>query len=218
MEKGHNYIQDMKVRLIDDDSDVERNTLVDSTNLVIYLLVNPRSGSQEGRVYTDLDKDQFVFKLSSERTVELNIVDITKSNEMAEFKKTVMKKSKYYNDSSRDINLQKLIVVIAGGDGSFMNIVKEMEEHGVMIESIVFTVFPFGTSNDLSRAFNWGATPSRRLKNDLEYLCNKLDKATEVNFDVWEITIKTDEDKGDILVADGNNLVSTGYKTIKKLM
>jgi len=51
-----------------------------------------------------------------------------------------------------------------------MNIFKDMQEFGVSVENIIFAQLPFGTSNDLSRTFNWGATPSHKMKTDLEAL------------------------------------------------
>mmetsp|Transcript_27401 Transcript_27401/g.24286 ORF Transcript_27401/g.24286 Transcript_27401/m.24286 type:complete len:93 (-) Transcript_27401:987-1265(-) len=84
--------------------------------------------------------------------------------------KNVHHRADLLKDSSRQTTLNKLIVVSVGGDGSFMNILKEMEDFGIHLKSIVFTQFPFGTANDLSRAFNWGKTPSKKLKNDLLYL------------------------------------------------
>jgi len=64
----------------------------------------------------------------------------------------------------------KIILVIVGEDGSFMNIVMDLNNYGINLDSMVFTSFPFGTANDLSRTFNWGATPSRKMKYNLEYL------------------------------------------------
>ena len=99
-----------------------------------------------------------------------------------------------------------------------MNIVKDLKEHGVTLESIIFTQFPFGTSNDLSRTFGWGATPSRNMKFDLDYLWKMLWTAEEVPFDIWNICVKTNEENGDIFVVSGRDLVSTKAKTINKLM
>jgi len=100
----------------------------------------------------------------------------------------VERKNYYDNDN-------KVIVAIAGGDGTFMNIVKDTKAHG-----IIFTQLPFGTSNDLARTFNWGPRPSRKMRNNLKILCNELNNATEVKFDIWEINIITNEFKGISLI------------------
>lgn len=109
-----------------------------------------------------------------------------------------------------------------------MNIVKELKDHGVNIDVIIFTQFPFGTSNDLSRAFNWGAKPSRRMKNNLEYLCNTLNDAKEVLFDIWEINVITSDeaeddseinpDEGNIRAVNGRNIVPIAKTHLQKLM
>lgn len=137
---------------------------------------------------------------------------------MDEFKRSVNEKSHSLNSEESEGDLKKIIVVIVGGDGSFMNILKDMEEYGVAIESIIFTQFPFGTANDLSRAFKWGATPSRKMKTNLGYLCDELNSARETGFDIWEISIHTDEHTGDIETVDGKEMFSHKTKDFKKLM
>ena len=121
-------------------------------------------------------------------------------------------------ETLHQIRINKIIVVIVGGDGTFMNIVKDLKEHGIALESVIFTQFPFGTSNDLSRAFGWGSKPSRDMRYDLNFLCNMLGSAKEVPFDIWDINIKTDDENGDIQVVSGRDLVSIGSKTLDKLM
>lgn len=188
------------------------------SQVLIYLLVNPRSGSREGRAYTELEKTQYFHELKNGDSCELNIVNILKPEAMQEFKDATREKSNLLNSVDESEELKKLIVVIVGGDGSFMNILKEMEDYGCVIESIIFTQFPFGTANDLSRAFKWGATPTRKMKHDIGYLCDKLNEAKETGFDIWEIVIQTDEDLGDIESVDNNELVSQNTKEFKKLM
>ena len=78
--------------------------------------------------------------------------------------KSLLQRSKLFRDEESHTIIKKIIVVIIGGDGSFMNLLKEMEDYGIVLKSIIFTQFPFGTANDLSRTFNWGATPSKKIK------------------------------------------------------
>lgn len=79
---------------------------------------------------------------------------------------------------------------MAAGDGTFMNIVKDIKSFG-----ITFVQLPFGTANDLSRAFNWGPKPSRKMRFNIELLCEELCSATETTLDVWEINVITDGSK-----------------------
>ena len=64
---------------------------------------------------------------------------------------------------------KKVIVVLCGGDGSFMGILEELKDYGIDIENIIFTQFPFGTANDVSSAFGWGRVPSKKMLNNLFY-------------------------------------------------
>ena len=85
MERGSNFDGEMKVRLLDYDSFTQIQNFLQNSQVVIYLLVNPRSGSQEGKVFTDLEK-QASFELSDGEIWELNIVNILEDNSMEEFK------------------------------------------------------------------------------------------------------------------------------------
>jgi len=74
MERASNYLEG------------EMKNFLDNSQIVIYLLVNPRSGSQEGKVFTDLEEHQFMFKLTDEEHCQLNIVNILEDGAMDEFK------------------------------------------------------------------------------------------------------------------------------------
>lgn len=217
-------VDKMNVRMVEDDTEYDSASVLDSNLVAIYLLVNPRSGSREGRSYTELDKDQFTIDLETGDKAELNIINITDPEQMVEYKKNILKRSKAMGESLRKSEvklprkLKKLMVIIAGGDGTFMNIVQDMHKHGVDISVILFSILPFGTSNDLARTFNWGATPTAQMRNNLSYLCNILNNAKIVPFDIWEIQIKTDKETGDIQVPSGKDLVSIGSQEMTKLM
>ncbi|CAI2368462.1 unnamed protein product [Moneuplotes crassus] len=217
MEKGNDFEIETKIKLINrsvsDDQD-----FITSPQIQIYLLVNPRSGSREGRSYTILEKDCYQYELDNGDTCELNIINILLKDSMEDFKKSVLEKSRLLNFEDEPQTLKKIITVIAGGDGSFMNILKEMEDYGVILDNVIFTQFPFGTANDLARAFSWGATPSQRMKTDLRYLCNLLNSAKETGFDIWEINIHADEVNGDVESVDGNELISHQMHHFTKLM
>lgn len=86
MELNIDLDREMKKRLIEDDTSHGNLSFVDSSDVTIYLLVNPRSGSREGRWYTDLPKDQHIIFMENGEKVELNIINITVPEMVCEFK------------------------------------------------------------------------------------------------------------------------------------
>ena len=64
MEKGSHFGGESKVRLLDYQF-YEQQAFLENNQVIIYLLVNPRSGSQEGKAFTDLEKNQFNYELES---------------------------------------------------------------------------------------------------------------------------------------------------------
>ena len=99
-----------------------------------------------------------------------------------------------FMNNTKETEGSKYIVAFAAGDGTFMNIVKEIKSYG-----LIFCVLPFGTACDLSRTLGWGPRPSIKMRNNLEVLCEELCNATVVDFDIWEISILTDDLKGKIV-------------------
>lgn len=72
-----------------------------------------------------------------------------------------------------------------------MRIIKEFSEEKIDLthSEILFVTLPFGTANDLPRAFGWGKEPSSRMLRDVYSVIEDLDKAVEEHFNVWEIWI-----------------------------
>lgn len=191
------------------------------TDVDIYLLFNPLSGSKEGKEFADVDPKRIRYKLEVELTVQLTLVNIIKKEEMArakdDIKQSVFEKADKVNETyqiSRNV-----IVVICGGDGTFMNILHDFRRYSIDVDKIVFCPLPFGTANDICRNFGWGATPSSKMKNDLKFICNELVlHSKEQYFDVWEITVKLKPDTGFIETADGEKLNDYDTQHFKRLM
>ena len=96
-------------------------------------------------------------------------------------------------DNTKQTEGSQYIVAFAAGDGTFMNVVKDIKSYG-----LVFWVLPFGTACDLSRTMGWGPSPSYKMRNNLEVLWEELCHATVVDFDIWEISVLTDDLIGNI--------------------
>ena len=86
---------------------------------------------------------------------------------------------------------EKVIYANCGGDGSLMRIIKQFAEEGIDVNDILYATLPFGTANDLPRAFGWGKVPSNRMLTDMAFLMEELLEAEEMHFNVWEICIET---------------------------
>jgi diacylglycerol kinase family enzyme len=99
--------------------------------------------------------------------------------------------------------VNKVIVVICGGDGTFMNIVQEFKQEDIDVDKITWTQFPFGTANDVANAFGWGRRPTKSMINNLFQVCTDLIEAKEEHFDVWQIDFLVRDGDGDIIVPDG---------------
>ena len=55
---------------------------------------------------------------------------------------------------------ERIIYANCGGDGSLMRTLKDFHERGLDVNQIQYVTLPFGTANDLPRAFGWGKEPS----------------------------------------------------------
>ena len=197
-----------------------------NSNVDIYLFANPYSGSREASAYTNLPLENYRFTLEGENEVFLRIVNIT-IREKVEIGKEYIKNSietKFNTNINDDKPIKmteygkKVIVVICGGDGTFMNIVQEFKEDGIDIDKIAFTQFPFGTANDVANAFRWGRTPPKQMLNNLFRVCTELIEATEDKFNIWEVSFTVRERDGDIFIPGGRHIKSLCTKKITRIM
>ena len=74
---------------------------------------------------------------------------------------------------------ERVILVNSGGDGSLMRTIKDFHEDGIDINELFYVTFPFGTANDLPRAFGWGKVPPRPMLRDMNWVMEQLLDAEE---------------------------------------
>jgi len=72
-----------------------------------------------------------------------------------------------------------------------MRTIKSFYEQGIDVNEIIYATMPFGTANDLPRAFGWGKEPSRRMLTDLNFVIEEIMDGEEMDFNVWEVCIET---------------------------
>ena len=173
-----------------------------------------------------LKNENYRFSLEGDNEIFLRIVNITKPAKMEQCKQYIKNsvETKFHRDMNDDKPIKmskygkKVMVVLCAGDGSFMSIVEDLKNYGIDIDKIIFTQFPFGTANDVSSAFGWGRTPTKKMLNNLFYVCTELIEAKEVVFNIWEVTLKVRSSDGDILIPVGKNDKSLCTKKYTRLM
>ncbi|KAF4689910.1 hypothetical protein FOZ60_001012 [Perkinsus olseni] len=156
-----------------------------SRSPMVYIFINPTSGSNRASEYLTLGLQHMSFR---DNNCDVYIFDI--SDGASGCKPAFVRLAAHGNnrDASHPIR-----VLVAGGDGTIMWFLDEAIKHSVDIDSIAIGVIPFGTANDFSRTLGWGAQAPRvllgkRLSNLKDMLTEWL-HASIVPFDIWEVEI-----------------------------
>ena len=120
--------------------------------------------------------------------IVFNILD---KEEMIQGKKFV---KKYLDDFPNF----KIKILIAGGDGTVLGIVEELNKEGIPLPKCIFGAMPFGTGNDLSNSLGFGnECKVGDIKNFQKVLYTYL-IGVETKIDIWELSLIMDQKKGAI--------------------
>ena len=119
-------------------------------------------------------------------TIIFNIID---KDEMTKGKKFI---KKYLSDLPEN----KIKILIAGGDGTVLGTVEELNREGIPLNRCIFGAMPFGTGNDLSHSLGFGneckvggiRSFHRVLYTYLIGIASKID--------VWELHVQVDSNTG----------------------
>ena len=114
--------------------------------------------------------------------IVFNIID---KNEMSLGKKFV---KKYLNDFPEF----KIKILIAGGDGTVLGIVEDLNKMGIPLPRCVFGAMPFGTGNDLSNALGFGNECKVGDINDFQRVLYTYLIGVESKIDIWELSLNMD--------------------------
>ncbi|KAK2197020.1 bifunctional Diacylglycerol kinase/Diacylglycerol kinase [Babesia duncani] len=91
-------------------------------------------------------------------------------------------------------------VLVAGGDGTVVWAISEVEAHSIDYNRVAFGVLPYGTGNDFARVINWrGFSHLNPFIKSLEPLRNVVDSALQadvVPHDIWSVHLVVDEQRG----------------------
>ena len=102
----------------------------------------------------------------------------------------------------------KIKILIAGGDGTVLGIVEELNKEGIPLQRCVFGAMPFGTGNDLSNALGFGSECSVGDINNFQRVLYTYIIGTESKIDIWELSLNMDNMTGAIfdVIKNGEKL------------
>ncbi|CAM0136624.1 hypothetical protein VKS41_003432 [Umbelopsis sp. WA50703] len=168
-----------------------RRTEGEANAIHFFLFINPHSGSQQGAQILDLNLGTICFKsLPDVRVHVYSLVDEEEcDNGLSNAKAIMAKKEKE--------NLNPMIhICCAGGDGSLTGILPKIEEKGIDVNGISFSLLPFGTGNDLARFLGTWSLDKQAAKDimrsgHLRHLVYKQLRGQPVNIDVWNVHVTT---------------------------
>ena len=92
----------------------------------------------------------------------------------------------------------KIKILIAGGDGTVLGIVEDLNKLNVDLNRCIFGSMPFGTGNDLSNALGFGNECQVGDINDFQKVLFTYLMGDESKIDVWEMSITLDKANGSI--------------------
>ena len=102
----------------------------------------------------------------------------------------------------------KIKILIAGGDGTVLGIVEELNKEGIPLPRCVFGAMPFGTGNDLSNALGFGSECNVGDINNFQRVLYTYTIGTESKIDIWELSLNMDKITGAIfdVIKNGEKL------------
>jgi hypothetical protein len=129
------------------------------------------------------------------------VFSIINKDEMTKGKKFIKKYLSDFPDF-------KIKILIAGGDGTVLGIVEELNREKVDLNRCIFGAMPFGTGNDLSNALGFGTECQVGDINNFQRVLYTYIIGVESKIDIWELSIKMDQLNGAIydVVKDGEKI------------
>ncbi|GAB5590625.1 hypothetical protein Unana1_05525 [Umbelopsis nana] len=156
-----------------------------------FLFINPHSGNRQGAQILNLNLGLICFKsLPNVRVHVYSLVDETEcSNGLASAKSIMAHKEQL------KLNPQ-IHICCAGGDGSLAGLLSKIEERGMDVNNVMFSLLPFGTGNDLARFLGTWSLDKQAAKDvmrggHLRHLVHKQIRGQPVRVDVWNVHVTT---------------------------
>lgn len=158
----------------------------------VFIFYNPYSGNRQG-CQMDQYKGQYIHmkKDPSLRIQFYNLIDPTEMKDGFETLKILLQE----DVESRT----KFIVCSAGGDGTFVGVLDNLLKYDISLEDsrIYYTVFGFGTGNDLSQSMGWGRYIPYNESSNFDSFCGHIESrlnGKEDFMDIWRVNVQTGQD------------------------
>ena len=176
-------------------------------NLLI-LFVNPISGNQEGKIFLSIAskyKAESGYKIIDFNSIQSNNKKYEEPIVAVLFNLIDRDEHKQCVDLIRQLTTnaqegQILKVIIAGGDGTTLSVIEELDFEGIQLSKCIFSHIPLGTGNDFSNALGFGK--SIDIEDNVDSLFKVLVRYYRANkgkVDVWHLEINCDSQKGEII-------------------
>jgi diacylglycerol kinase family enzyme len=162
----------------------------------IFIFYNPHSGDRQGD-HIRRFKGQYL-RLKTEPTVQLQMYNLLDKKENASGFAHVEHVYQEFNDQSQG---KRLLIISAGGDGTFISIIDHLVKMDIDIEKpfIFFSCFPFGTGNDLAQALHWETHIPVGKTKCFEKFYTYIDKRLNgkpIPMDIWCLNIRSRQTDG----------------------
>jgi diacylglycerol kinase (ATP) len=172
---------------------------------LMYLVVNPASGGTEGQNLILLEDRDVIFDDDDDINVELRVFDIRDINDGQKDKFLEIKEVTESGQFDEDHPLR---VIVAGGDGTVLWCISELDAHGVDCALVAIGILALGTGNDFSQATGFGNSKGNVLVNLREHIRRYL-SADVIPYDVWDIEVDVDPDGSILRVIDKEKFLIT---------
>jgi diacylglycerol kinase (ATP) len=121
-------------------------------------------------------------------TIIFNIID---KDDMIRGKKFI---KKYLSDFPD----YKIKILIAGGDGTVLGIVEDLNKEGIELNRCIFGAMPFGTGNDLSHSLGFGNECKVGGIRSFHRVLYTYLIGTPTKIDIWELSVMVNQNIGTI--------------------
>jgi diacylglycerol kinase (ATP) len=121
-------------------------------------------------------------------TIIFNIID---KDDMIRGKKFI---KKYLSDFPD----YKIKILIAGGDGTVLGIVDDLNKEGIELNRCIFGAMPFGTGNDLSHSLGFGNECKVGGIRSFHRVLYTYLIGTPTKIDIWELSVMVNQNIGTI--------------------
>ena len=95
--------------------------------------------------------------------------------------------------SSAPLKTTPIPLIVAGGDGTVMWALSELQAHNIAADAVAVGVLPFGTGNDFGRATGWGGyspiTIVGKNMTALKRIVSMYLRAESSWYDIWDVEI-----------------------------